>query len=254
MTHTPPTHRKPLNSEQLKVLDALYHFRFGTTDLLAAVMTKRPTRRFMNERLRVLCEQAYIGRRYESSYKLQAKFASYYLLPIGLDVLKQQPEIYRKQMIRNIRKDVNASDRFVEHSLNVFTAYTRLKSIYGASFAFDTRSTLSQPKFDYFPEPLPDGYATYNTKSGEPKHFMVECFDVTKPQKVLRQRIAQIIDHEYTDGWKDDKPYPEILIVCDMEELRQKAQRWVKRLVKDEAADNMKFYVTSLLKLAEKVN
>lgn len=251
-THIPPTHRKSLNPNQLQVLDALYHFRFGTTDLLASTMSKHTSRRFMHERLRVLCEQEYIDRRYDSSYKLQAKFAAYYLLPNGINALKKQPDKYQAKTLRNIRKDSNASDRFVEHSLNVFTAYTSLKLLYGDSFTFDTKSTLSHPDLDYFPEVLPDGYAKYSAKSGEPKHFMLECFDSTKPQKFLRQRIAQIIDHEYTDGWKDDNPYPEILIVCDTEELRQKAQKWVKKIVEDEAAEDMKFYVTSLLKLTER--
>lgn len=251
-THITPTHRKSLNPNQLQVLDALYHFRFGTTDLLASTMSKHTSRRFMNERLRVLCEQEYIDRRYDSSYKLQAKFATYYLLPNGINILKQQPNKYQAKTLRNIRKDISASDRFVEHSLNVFTAYASLKPLYGASFTFDTKSNLSHPRFDYFPETLPDGYAKYSTRSGEPKHFMLECFDGTKPQKFLRQRIAQIIDHEYTDGWKDDDPYPEILIVCDTEELRQKAQKWVKKIVEDEAVEDMKFYVTSLPKLAER--
>lgn len=252
MTTHPPTHRKSLNPNQLQVLDALYHFRFGTTDLLASTMSKHTSRRFMHERLRVLCEQAYIGRRYDSSYKLQAKFAAYYLLPNGINILKQQHDKYQTKRLRNIRKDINASNRFVEHSLNVFAAYVSLKSLYGASFTFATKSTLSHPDFDYFPEILPDGYATYSAKSGEPKHFMLECFDDTKPQKFLRQRIAQIIDHEYTDGWKDDNPYPEILIVCDTEQLKRNAQKWVKKIVEDEAAEDMKFYVTSLPKLAER--
>lgn len=252
-TRTPPTHRKSLNPNQLQVLDTLYHFRFGTTDLLASTMSKHTSRRFMNERLRVLCEQEYIGRRYDSSYRLQAKFATYYLLPNGINTLKQQPEKYQAKTLRNIRKDINASDRFVGHSLGVFAAYASLKPLYGASFTFDTKSNLSHPDFDYFPEVLPDGYAAYSAKSGERKHFMLECFDATKPQKFLRQRIAQIIDHEYTDGWKDGDPYPEILIVCDTEELRQKAQKWVIKIVEDEAAEEMKFYVTSLPKLADKV-
>jgi len=250
--HTSPTHRKPLNSEQLKVLDALYHFRFGTTDLLSSIMSKHTSRRFMNERLRVLCEQEYIGRRYDSSYKLQAKFATYYLLPNGINILKQRPGIYQPKMLRNIRKDINASDRFIEHCLNILATFTKLKVLYGPSFTFDTKSNLSHPKFDYFPEILPDGYATYQAKNGMQKHFMLACFDNTKPQKVLRQRIAQTIDHEYTDGWKDDETYPEILIVCDTEVLRQKAQKWVNKIVEDEAAEGMKFYVASLPKLTVK--
>lgn len=81
---------------------------------------------------------------------------------------------------------------------------------------------------------------------------MVECFDTTKPQKIWQQRIHRFIDHEYSEGWKDGEPYPYILIVCDTEELRQRAQRWVKKAIEEEAADSMKFYVTSLQKLKER--
>src|SRR5215471_11927841 len=113
-----PINRKPLNYEQLHVLDSLYNFRFGTTDLLATSMSKPTSRRFMNERLRVLCEQEYIGRRYDSSYRLQARFASYYLLPKGIEVLKKKSKEYRTSVLRNIRKDNAASDRFAQHCIN----------------------------------------------------------------------------------------------------------------------------------------
>jgi DNA-binding HxlR family transcriptional regulator len=69
-----PTHRKTLNNNQLQVLYSLYKFRFGTTDLLRATQDKSISRQFMNRRLQVLCDQEYIGRKYDSSYKLQAKF------------------------------------------------------------------------------------------------------------------------------------------------------------------------------------
>src|SRR5487761_1142882 len=91
---TIPTRHKALNKDQLNILYALYKFRFGTTDLLRTTQTKQISRQYMNTRLRILCEQEYIGRRYDSSYKLQAKFAQYYLLPKGVEVLKQHPEIF----------------------------------------------------------------------------------------------------------------------------------------------------------------
>jgi hypothetical protein len=44
-------------------------------------------------------------------------------------VLKQHPEHFNKQVLRNIRKDVDASDRFIRHNINIFTLYTRLKEL-----------------------------------------------------------------------------------------------------------------------------
>jgi hypothetical protein len=219
---------------------------------MATVMQSKTGRRSMHERLRVLCEQGYIGRRYDRSYKLQAQFAVYYLLPKGIQILKQWPERYQTRMLRNIRKDVNASARFVKHCQNVFRTYVALQPLYGETFQYHAKSELSQGAYDYFPKPLPDGYATYTTKDTHHGHFMIECFDDTKPQTVMRHRIRQRIDHGYTDDWKDNQTYPEILIVCDTEELEQKARRWVKQTIADEGAEDMKFYVTSLPKLTQR--
>src|ERR1700691_4894520 len=101
-TTTQPSHRKALNKEQLNVLYALYKFRFATTDLLRTTQNKQLTRQYMNTRLRILREQEYIGRRYDTTYRLQAKFAQYYLLPKGIAVLKQHPEHFNPQVLRNI--------------------------------------------------------------------------------------------------------------------------------------------------------
>jgi hypothetical protein len=205
-TTTQPSHRKALNKDQLNVLYALYKFRFGTTDLLKITQSKTISRQYMNKRLHILYEQQYIGRRYDSSYKLQAKFAQYYLLQKGIEVLKQYPGHFNKQVLRNIKIDVKASDRFVQHSANIFAIYARLKELHGeasgSNFHFYTKSYMIGEKAEEFPKPLPDAFASFKVIKNKPvQHYFIECFDGTMPQSVMRKRIEQLIDHaETTSG------------------------------------------------------
>jgi hypothetical protein len=185
----------------------------------------------MNTRLRILCEQEYIGRRYDSSYKLQAKFAQYYLLPKGIDVLKQHPEIFNAQILKNIKKDVNASERFVRHSINIFNVYAKLKEQYdetsNGSFYFYTKSYMVGYIVDSFPKPYPDAFASFRSQpSKDIGHYITECFDDTMPQSVMRKRIEQLIDHADSDEWSLTQSYPTILLVCENDRIKKNVQRW----------------------------
>lgn len=230
-TTTQPSHRKALNKDQLNVLYALYKFRFGTTDLLKTTQSKSISRQYMNKRLHILCEQEYIGRRYDSSYRLQAKFAQYYLLPKGIEVLKQHPEHFNKQVLRNIKKDLDASDRFVRHSSNVFTVCMRLKELYGESsgsgFHFYTKSYMVGDKAEGFPKPLPDAFASFKSAENQKtQNYLIECFDDTMPQSAMRKRIEQLVDHADNDEWTLTNTYPNVLLVCETERLEKDVRRW----------------------------
>lgn len=230
-THTTPSHRKALNKDQLNVLYALYKFRFGTTDLLKTTQSKNISRQYMNTRLRILCEQEYIGRRYDSSYRLQAKFAQYHLLPKGIEVLKQHPEHFNKNVLRNTKRDVDASERFARHSINVFAIYTKLKDKYGeisrGSFHFYTKSYMVGENAEGFSKPLPDAFASYRTLSDHRlKHYLIECFDDTMPQSVMKERIEQLVDHADSGEWSLTEEYPRILLVCETERLQKLAKKW----------------------------
>jgi len=230
-TTSQPSHHKALNKDQLNVLYALYKFRFGTTDLLKTTRSKSISRQYMNKRLQILCEQEFIDRRYDSSYRLQAKFAQYYLLPKGIEVLKQYPEHFNKQVLRNIKKDVDASDRFVRHGINVFAVYARLKELYGDvsgdGFHFYTRSYMVGEKAEGFPKPLPDAFASLKTAQNKPiQHYLIECFDDTMPQSTMQKRIEQLVDHADSEEWALTGSYPNILLLCDTERLQKNIQRW----------------------------
>jgi hypothetical protein len=230
------TARKSLNTKQLHILYALYKFRYGTEELLAQHQGN-VSRRYMHERVRILCEQEYIGRRYDGNYRIAGKPAYYYLLPKGIAVLKQRPDDFNYQVLRNIRKDVTGSDKFVEHSLNVFAVYIEMKKSYGDSFKFFTASYLHQ--YDYFPKPLPDGYVSIQQPGeGASKHFIVECFDDTKPGFVIKKRIEQLLEHADSGEWPS-ACYPELLFVCCTEALKKKVEKWSAKVLEASWVDDL---------------
>lgn len=250
-----PSHRKALNKDQLNVLYALYKFRFGTTDLLRSTQTKNISRQYMNTRLRILCEQEYIGRRYDSSYRLQAKFAHYYLLPQGIEILKQHREHFSSRVLNNIKRDEHASDRFAGHCINVFAIYARLKELHGkvsgSAFHFYTRSYMTSDKAEGFPNPLPDAFASFRAQAGQPlKHYLIECFDDTMPQSVMRKRIEQLVDHADSEEWALTTDYPNILLVCETERLKMPMERWAKRAVENGWVTDLVVTVQSIDNLA----
>jgi hypothetical protein len=59
-------------SKQLAVLKLLYQFRFGTTDLIARALELKDGR-YIHTRLEALIAQEYIGKNYDSTYKLDGK-------------------------------------------------------------------------------------------------------------------------------------------------------------------------------------
>ena len=208
----------------------------------------------MNTRLRILCEQEYIARRYDDTYKRRIQFASYYLLPNGIAVLKQQPDNFTYQILRNIRKDVNASERFVTHCLNVFAVYSKFKELYGDSFKFFTKSYLT--KFDYFPNPLPDAYVSFDkTKTGgKLQHYILECFDSTMPDFAMKKRVEQLVEHADSGDWTPKAPHPEILLVCETERLQNKAKKWAAKALDEGWTDNLKITVTTKENLSGKID
>ena len=49
----------------------------------------------------------------------------------------------------------------------------------------------------------------------------------------MKQRIEDLINHADSGDWTYKAPYPEILLVCDTEALKKKAQRWVIKALEE---------------------
>lgn len=232
------THRKPLNSKQLAILRLLYRFRFATTELLTlALDTKSKIK--MNERLKILLEQEYIGRKYESEYRLLRKHASYYLLPKGINALKESDGNYDKAILHNIHKDKTASDQFINHSLSVFKVYCDLKVKYGDRLRFFTKSQLTH--FDYFPKPLPDAFMRLQAGSKEKQYFL-EVLQSTRPFFVSVRKVRKYIDFADGGEWEVvESKLPTILLSCDNDALLKRLEKYVGSL--DDIDEDLEFIV-----------
>lgn len=224
-----PTYRKPLNTDQLAILFALYRFRFGTTDLLISALLHTTSRRYMNTKLKILCDQGYVGRRYDHSYRMRSKFAAYYLLPPAITVLKRHTSKLAPSVIRQVLGDDTRSERSIQHWLTIFRLYTDLKRQYGSQLKFFTRSYLTA--FDYFPRPRPDAYVLTgnDVPTGQPHHYFVLCLDGSVTQAVMRARIESLVAHADSGDWPRAIAYPAILIVCYSEQRMKAARFWIDR-------------------------
>ncbi|KKW02305.1 MAG: hypothetical protein UY35_C0017G0024 [Candidatus Saccharibacteria bacterium GW2011_GWC2_48_9] len=211
---------RKLNKGQVEVLKLLYRYRFTTSELLAKAENQKHLQ-VTRSRLTILEKQGYIGRRYESSYKLLGKFATFYLLPKGLQYLKSI-DVVDQQAIKMIYNDRKASDKFVDFCLAVCRTAQALISFYGQESRMFTRTELLD--YDYFPQPLPDLYMSIKRKTV--RHYFVDLYDDAIPTFVLVKKIKKYREHYESGEWEaTDSDYPEIIVACANDKAEQRLRR-----------------------------
>lgn len=232
---------KRLNSKQLSVLDTLYRFRFGTTDLIAKALDLK-TKNKMNERLKVLLDQEYIGRHYEPSYRLLGKHASYFLQPKGIKALKQLDDMYDESVLHNIYKDKSASEQFINHNLAIFNAYCELKAKYGENLRFFTKSQLTN--YSYFPKHLPDAYARIQTDGGS--QYFINVLETHRPFFISTRKVKHYIEYSETGEWEDTgTSLPTAVFLCDTETLQKRLNRQLVKLDDEIESSEARILITT---------
>ena len=217
---------RKLNKGQVAVLKLLYRYRFTTSELLAKAENQKHLQ-VTRSRLATLEKQGYIGKRYDNSYKLLGKFASYYLLPKGLQYLKSI-EAAEPQIIKMIYNDRKASDKFVDFCLQVCRIAQALISFYGEEAKIFTRTELLD--YDYFPQPQPDLYMSI--KREPVRHYFVDLYDDNTPAFVMAKKLRQYIDHHESGEWDStDSAYPEIVIACTSPAAERRVRKKLLPLV-----------------------
>jgi hypothetical protein len=235
---------RKLNQNQIDVLLLLYKFRFATSNLLTQKL-KLQHRSSINSRLQILEDQEYIGRRYDKSYKLMNKPASYFMLPKGFAVLRGMDGI-SNNTLKNMYKDVRATDGFVERSLAIFSFYNHLEAILGERFDMFSKSELTG--MEDMPEASPDGLIRFKTSSGsraKERNFFMYYAEERQPLFAVSSIITKQLEYGDSEDWQDlfGKP-PAVIIVCDLPALERRLYRQAGR-VEDEAAKGQNFYTTT---------
>lgn len=248
------TYHKPLNKYQLRLLSSVYKFRFVSSGLLA--LSYGSTNRVINSRLKILLDQEYIGRNYDSSYKLRGKQASYYLLPNGIRIISKQNYSHPK-VINSLYRDKRAKEDFINHQLQVFKAYTQFKRLYRDMFNWYSRSELKRfQEAELMPEKLPDAYIRRIKPikaANAPNDLFLDYYDKDTPMYKHVARIKKYITYLEESGWDDEHSpiteTPTIILVCETKELQRRLVRRIHREM-ETCYEDIIYWLTSLETLA----
>lgn len=205
-------HRKTINDGQATVLELLYKFRFGSSDLIAEYFGK-PSGVYLYKRLNILVQRGLVGKRYDSSYRLRGLPAAYYLRPDGYKFIQ---EMYGESLSRTALayKSLNVSEDYVQHCLQIFAVYNVFKKQFGDKVKFFTKNDMEELEL---PNAKPDAYLLLN----DSKPFLLDI--CLSPQQFTAERFKL---RSYS-SWIDQNEYdadfvvPTILAVCKPATIKQ---------------------------------
>lgn len=230
-----PKFRRSLSDRQIYLLKLLYKFRFATIELLASTNSKAASET-MRQRLQVLVEQEYIGRIYDSSYRLLNKPARFHLKPKAIQALKDQPGL-AWNVLHNAYKDKSAGPVFIEHCLKLFALYRHLQALHGDGLQFYTKSELAA--YDHFPEKLPDAFMIVNNQP-----YFLDIVEADTPNFTVRRRLQSYIQHCEDGDWPQPD-YPALLLVCDTPGQERRLQRLSAKLLVTSEVDELAVYTST---------
>jgi predicted transcriptional regulator len=192
--------RYKISPSQTTILHALLKYRFLTTDLLAKLLKK--DRSTIYERLAVLVDQAYVVKKYDSSYRINRRSASYYLAPAGIRYLKSLG--VERTQIHYKNKDLTEAQideyyRYPKFSLSIHHNYPQ---------TFRTYSKYQLNPEDYL-NPMP--WLLFAPDKEDAPELFLEYIPAGEQSWIIRKRINQHID--YADEEADYR-YPYLLLVA----------------------------------------
>ena len=228
-------YHRPLNSEQLAVLQWLYTYRFSTSKQLATYLHK-PNHKAIQNKLQILEEQGYIGKHYDKTYKLAGRAAEYFLTPKGA---RQLPaDSVNEWALKSLYKNKTLSQDFVQHCLNLADLALQLQAIYGDKLRLFTRSDMAA--FDYFPTWTPDLFLNVKAGSNRRRYFL-DLWDDTQPFFVSVRKVRNYIKYAADDKWPDE--LPAVLAICKDEQTQNKLNRQIARA--HDGAEDITFATTT---------
>lgn len=249
-----------ISKQQLQILEFIYGYRFVSTKHVQLLLGKSQIQQ-AQQRLNTLLAKEYIGRKFSSTDRLTGKYASYYLMPKGIQLLKYYGDA---KVLRNMYKDRTASERFIAHCLSLGDLHADLVRIYGDNLRFWTKSRLVLDDFafydnpdnghsyDCFPQPLPDAYLEVYDDKFNGSDFLMEVWHDNVPFFVYRNRIKYYMEYVDDGTWKDSvgSELPTVLLVCESPTLQRRVQRFLKKLADEIDNDELQFLVTNRAQLA----
>lgn len=243
--------QRTLSEKQLDVLKLLFRFRFGTTDHISQAQGGL-SRNSANVRLVALAEKGFISRKREGKDAISGKPAVYSLANAGRKYLANNPDKYSSKVLESIRANPNASEKFVNHHLNVFSIFNILSQRYQSSLVFLTKSNLDVDKFNYLPEVKPDAFL-HMTESGS--YYFMYVFEGDSPDFAYIRKLSTLFEYEKSGKWEitTGQKLPTVLIVTGSKRLETVLKKRI-RLLKENHDSELSFTTTVMDRLKNSDN
>ena len=238
-------YRRPLNPEQLAVLQWLYQYRFSTSKQLVTYLHK-PNPKAIQNKLQILEQQGFISKHYDKSYKLAGRAAEYFLTPKGARQLP--PDSVNEWAVKSLYKNKTVSPDFITHCLNVADVALHLQALYGDKLGIFTKSHMAA--YDYFPSWKPDLFLSLNpsaTKREAPRRYFLDVWDETTPFFVSIRKVHNYITYTEEGDWPSDEyALPSVLGICQDDKMQRKLIGQIKRVLDDKyITDEVIFAMTT---------
>ena len=230
MRTTTPKFRHSLTDKQTRLLAFLFKFRFLTTDLLAELWDKDKSTIY--ERLRVLEEQGYVYKNYDSSYRIRQRPATYCLDAKGVTYLLNNEDRADKTTLRNFYRNKSQSEELIDGCLLKARIYLELQKQLPEGNVL-TINELRSTK-DVFPDPLPD--FAFASKQPAYPYFFIDLWQAYTFNSLMRKRIAYY--QEEADAVSHRYPY--ILFIAE----NKSVERRLLKHTQDNFSD-AEFYMTT---------
>lgn len=219
-----PKFRKQLNQNQIETLRILYKYRFASRDLIAKYFNKKDAYR----QLLVLEDRGFIGRRYDTSYKLAGRPAAYYLKPDGMRALQSADETINEIDMRKLYKAEVISEEFIDHCMTILTISLQLR-IARPTVKFFTKIDLQKDAYSYFPSPLPDAYIRIDSSQ-----YFLNYFDSSKPLFAIIRWLKLLVEYYENGAWDDTgAEFPVIVVVLEDGKYMKKLTRFLEANLDD---------------------
>lgn len=240
-----PKYRRPLNDKQILLLKLLYKFRFITVGLLQTAQGHK-YQATHNDRLKVLYDQEFIGRHYNDNYRIDRRYAEYFILPKGIKVLKDLGTL-NSTVLNNLYGDKTASPQFITHSLGIFDLYNVFRRLYPDTFSFYTKTELTGR--EDMPQILPDVYL--KTKDAAERRFYLDAVDDLAGLLLVKRKITSYTKHCDSVEWQETgMTYPNVLLIVERTSSEKTLHKYIEKKLSYSGVD-IQFYTTTRQALAE---
>jgi hypothetical protein len=223
-----PKYRRPLNPNQINLLQLLYKYRFATSQLITkSEGSKYP--RVITSRLKILLDQDYIGRNYDSTYRIKGESASYFLRPKAVRYLRQQ-DLADNKVLNSIYHDKRASPYQISHRLTIFEIGVAIKYNY-PGLDISSKSELNQNSPI---KPLPDLYLERNRLSKvKNNHFFIDYLEDSLLYRQLIIAIRRYVAYAENEDWESEfgENFPTIVLICESKRTRYRVSQLVKKVM-----------------------